>query len=116
VILFTSYIWFASTLFTGHITTFLGTSPDAKTVVRQRLNVENIPIIIIYSKMMDMVELHLTKSGVVLLFENLNNNYIDKVVSDIQQIYKNEAYKFISFSHSSKKKFRVSGLQIDVRL
>lgn len=85
--------------------------------VLQRLNAENIPIIIKYSKMMDMVELHLTKSGVVLLFENVNSNYIDKVVSNIQEIYKNDSYKFITFSRSLENFSEYHDYKvIDVRL
>ena len=68
----------------------------------QKLKIENIQAIIKYSKMMNTVELHLVKSGVVLFFENMDDNNISTTDIDIQKIYKNNTYKFTAFYRSFK--------------
>ncbi len=70
--------------------------------VFQKLKAENIQAIIKYSKMMNTVELHLVKSGVVLFFENMDDNNISTTDIDIQKIYKNNTYKFTAFYRSFK--------------
>ncbi len=65
--------------------------------VLQKLKSENIETVVRYSKTLDMVEIRLSRSKVVLSFENINQDYTNKIDCDLEQINKNEAYHFTVF-------------------
>ena len=66
--------------------------------VLQKLKSENIETVVRYSKTLDMVEIRLSKSKVVLSFENIDQDCVDKVDCDLEHIDKNKAYCFTVFS------------------